>query len=55
LAELPGGDVTLDIAEEVGHELHPALIEQALHRLTHHIPLRTWQAALGSAPAGGIQ
>lgn len=55
LAELPGGDVTLDIAEEVGHELHPALVEQALHRLTHHIPLRTWQAALGSAPAGGIQ
>ncbi|MFM2057951.1 MAG: hypothetical protein RLY71_2336 [Pseudomonadota bacterium] len=55
LAELPGGDVTLDIAEEVGHELHPALVEQALHRLTHHIPLRTWHAALGSAPAGGIQ
>lgn len=55
LAELPGGDVTLDIAEQVGHELHPALVEQALHRLTHHIPLRTWQAALGSAPAGGIQ
>lgn len=55
LAELPGGDVTLDIAEEVGHELHPALVEQALHRLTHHIPLRTWRAALGSAPAGGIQ
>jgi phospholipase/carboxylesterase len=55
LAELPGSDVTLDIADEVGHELHPALVEQALYRLTHHIPLRTWQAALGSAPAGGIQ
>jgi phospholipase/carboxylesterase len=39
------GDATLDIASGVGHELHPALIECALHRLTHHIPLRTWQAA----------
>lgn len=55
LAELPGSDVTLDIAEGVGHELHAALVEQALHRLTYHIPLRTWQAALGGAPAGGIQ
>ena len=44
------GDATLDIAEGVGHELHPALIDCALHRLTHHIPLRTWQAALGAAP-----
>ncbi|MEX8520337.1 MAG: esterase [Leptothrix sp. (in: b-proteobacteria)] len=54
LADLPGGDVTLDIADGVGHELHAALVEQALHQLTHHIPLRTWQAALGSAPAGGV-
>lgn len=54
LSALPGGDATLDIASGVGHELHAALVEQALHRLTHHIPLRTWQAALGSAPAGGI-
>jgi phospholipase/carboxylesterase len=45
------GDATLDIAEGIGHELHPALIDCALHRLTHHIPLRTWQAALGSLPA----
>ncbi|MCW5635984.1 MAG: esterase [Rubrivivax sp.] len=49
LGELDG-DATLDIAEGVGHELHPALIDCALHRLTHHIPLRTWRAALGSAP-----
>jgi phospholipase/carboxylesterase len=54
LADLPGGDVTLDIADGVGHELHAALVEQALHQLTHHIPLRTWQAALGGAPAGGM-
>jgi phospholipase/carboxylesterase len=44
------GDATLDIAESAGHELHPALLHCALHRLTSHIPLRTWQAALGAAP-----
>jgi phospholipase/carboxylesterase len=45
------GDATLDVAEEVGHELHPALIDCALHRLQSHVPLRTWQAALGAAPS----
>jgi phospholipase/carboxylesterase len=50
LAELEG-DATLDLAEGVGHELHPALIERALWRLTHHIPQRTWREALGGAPA----
>ena len=44
------GDATLDIAEGVGHELHPALIDCALHRLTHHVPMRTRQAAPGAAP-----
>lgn len=43
------GDATLDIAASVGHELHPALIDCALTRLRSHIPLRTWQAALGAA------
>lgn len=43
------GDATLDIAQGVGHELHPALIDCALHRLRTHIPLRTWQTALGAA------
>ncbi len=50
MAELEG-DATLDIAEGIGHELHPALIERALWRLTHHIPQRTWREALGAAPA----
>ena len=45
------GDATLDIAQGVGHELHPALIDSALHRLQNHVPLRTWQAALGAIPA----
>ncbi len=49
LADLQG-DATLDIAAGTGHELHPALVACCLHRLTHHIPLRTWQAAMGAAP-----
>ena len=48
------GDATVDIAAGIGHELHPALIDCALHRLQTHIPLRTWQAALGAVPAGTI-
>jgi phospholipase/carboxylesterase len=47
------GDATLDIAQGIGHELHPALIDCAMHRLQSHIPLRTWQAALGAVPAPG--
>ena len=50
LGELQG-DATMDIADGVGHELHPALIDCALHRLRNHIPLRTWQAALGAVPS----
>ncbi len=44
------GDATLDVAAGVGHALHPALIDCALHRLRSHIPLRTWQEALGAVP-----
>ena len=47
------GDATLDIAAGVGHEMHPALIDCALRRLTSHIPLRTWRAALGALPTRG--
>jgi phospholipase/carboxylesterase len=52
LGELQG-DATLDVAEGIGHELHPVLIDRALHRLKNHIPLRTWREALGAAPRGG--
>ncbi len=44
------GDATLDIAEGVGHELHAVLVSRALFRLRHHIPARTWAAALGAVP-----
>jgi phospholipase/carboxylesterase len=54
VAALDGGDATLDIAEEVGHELHPALLERAVFRLTHHVPPRLWREAmsLAGAPTG---
>jgi len=44
------GDATLDIAEGIGHQLHPALVDRALFRLRNHIPARTWAAALGAVP-----
>jgi phospholipase/carboxylesterase len=40
------GDATLDVASSVGHVLHPALVERAVHRLQTCIPLRTWKQAL---------
>jgi len=40
-------DATIDVASQVGHELHPALIEQAIVRLQTCVPLRSWQAAYG--------
>lgn len=46
---LLGGDATIDIAAGIGHEIPPALLRCALHRLSSHIPQRTWQAALGAA------
>lgn len=50
LAELQG-DATLDEASGVGHELHPALIHQAVVRLQTCVPLRNWEAALGALQA----
>ncbi len=42
------GDATLDVASGVAHELHPALVHSALHRLRSHVPMRTWQAAMAA-------
>ncbi|MDN5842561.1 MAG: esterase [Alcaligenaceae bacterium] len=47
LSELQG-DVTLDIASGVGHDLHAALIRQAIVRLQTCVPLRTWESAQGA-------
>ena len=47
LAEL-AADATLDMASGVGHELHDALIRQAIVRLQTYVPQRTWEAVMGS-------
>ncbi|MFV0283015.1 MAG: esterase [Castellaniella sp.] len=47
LADL-GGDATLDMASNVGHELHDALIRQAVVRLQTYLPQRSWEAVMGS-------
>jgi phospholipase/carboxylesterase len=39
------GDATIDIASGVGHEMHPSLIAQAIHRLRTTVPLRHWKNA----------
>lgn len=44
-------DVTVDVATEVGHELHPALVQQAMVRLQTCVPLRNWDAALSELEA----
>ena len=40
-----GADATLDVATALGHELHPALMDQAVTRLQTCVPLRHWRAA----------
>jgi phospholipase/carboxylesterase len=35
-------DATLDVAASLGHELHPALMDQAVTRLQTCVPLRHW-------------
>ena len=37
-------DTTCDIASRIGHELHPALMDQAVKRLQTCVPLRFWRA-----------
>ncbi|MBC7444175.1 MAG: esterase [Polaromonas sp.] len=39
-----GADATLDVAGALGHELHPALMDQAVTRLQTCVPLRFWKA-----------
>lgn len=41
------GDVTLDIASSVGHEMHPSLMARAIYRLQTCVPLRSWERAQG--------
>lgn len=50
LAELQG-DATLDVASRIGHELHAALIKQAIVRLQTCVPLRSWEDAMNALEA----
>src|SRR5690606_17260588 len=43
-------DATIDVASNVGHELHPALVERAIVRLKTCVPLRDWQTARQGVP-----
>jgi phospholipase/carboxylesterase len=54
LAELQG-DATLDVASTLGHELHQALIQQAIVRLQTCVPLRNWESALASLEKQAIE
>lgn len=40
-----GADATIDIAASLGHEMHPALMDQAVLRLQTCVPLRHWRVA----------
>ena len=42
-------DVTADVLPGIGHELHPSLIERALHQLRSFIPARLWREAVLTA------
>ena len=40
-----GADATCDVGSGIGHELHPALMDQAVQRLLTCVPLRFWRSA----------
>src|SRR5690606_27367165 len=48
-----GGDAPRDSASNGGHELHEALVRQAITRLQNYLPLRSWEAVMG-APAARV-
>ena len=45
-----GADVTADVLPAIGHELHPALIDAAIHQLRTFLPQKVWREALRAAP-----
>ncbi len=47
---LLGADVTADILPQVGHELHPLMIDKALGQLRTFLPRRLWREAVSEAP-----
>ena len=45
-----GADVTADVLPDIGHELHPALIDAAIHQLRTFLPQKVWREAMRAAP-----
>ncbi len=41
------------MASNVGHELHDALIRQAIARLQTYLPQRRWEAVMGAPDSAG--
>lgn len=50
-----GADVTADVLPEIGHELHPQLIERALEQLRSFVPARVWREAMQAAEDQGLK
>ncbi|MEJ6001607.1 esterase [Paucibacter soli] len=49
-----GADITADILPDIGHELHPALIEKAMLQLRSFVPARVWREAMQAAKEQGL-
>ena len=45
-----GADVTADVLPDIGHALHPALIDAAIHQLRTFLPKKVWREAMRAAP-----
>lgn len=48
-----GVDMTAEIMPQVGHEMHPRMIEKATQRLSTHISKHLFEAAMTQAPGIG--
>ncbi len=44
-----GADITADVLPDIGHELHPELIERAMEQLRTFLPARLWKEAMQAA------
>ena len=44
-----GADITADVLPDIGHELHPELIERAMKQLRTFLPARMWKEAMQAA------
>jgi len=49
-----GADVTAHVLPDVGHELHPALVDKAMEQLRTFVPAKLWREAMKEAQAQGL-